>query len=991
MDGSGALTGMAAFRAGVGAVLRQEALPPQVATTLGLSPGVFDANAARAAMVRLLFNPEMPPATMLWTQSPTTGLPRPGFKNPDETSLVALVLTPYQAQAFLTESSDLTQEDAIQYRRFVLDRVEPHLGLLELFVLSPDIRTLQAALEFFAEQFSNGDCLETRIRVCALSPDRAHPGEVIAPTLRDLMNRAYQDAAEFLFDLGALSSREGKIAKAAARFDPRKIAKRTQYGLDTLDKVRVNYPELSDAALIELYRQALEQRLMTQQLLRDTTADEPERKVPFLIEGAGLEMEGLMTALAYTDAVGPGNVKAAGHYRSGALVKGLVEAQGYGEFGRDSMRQALTRATDPRGRGVDMAGHPDYPDLGIYRVLSPLAMDISFALGGALHDQLVKRDGPRRIFYAELGDASMSTNEFYEFLEGASVRELPVILNVLDNGVGISVRPEDGRGTVDLWSLATSKGFEFLTIDGNDPLAVYQVHRQAAQLALEGKRVLIWTQNLPRINDHSSSSGRAYRSQELDPLEQLGQALAKRGILSESEIMKRRADADRADSFVTLFELGTIGTGLQARVQADFEQVWREPMTEVADVITHAMPPLPVIDARRRPGPDKTNILFGVAIRSALRSLLSRHPASFLWGQDVAQPKGGVFQATASLSHLFADRVFNAPINEGLIAAMAGGFAQEPGSLAVFEIQFDDYARNIIHRLEQMGLLHWLSAGKRSASVIMRVATESVPAGAIYHSMSGVNVFTSIPGLVVVSPSTSRDAHGLLLTAAQYGGTSVFLEPKILYREALGEGFPGEEKFSDVEIRAMANMGWTPEIDNDPIPFGQAVIRRTADHPSAGKTPLTIVSWGAGVRTVLEGAEALSQEGIEAEVIDLRTLMPWDQETVLTSVHKTGALLVAHNGSIQVGLADHIVSRVMEAFQDEELATGAALGRDLRFGILGWDERVPGMPQRPKTNLELSLNPARVVRRAREVVGAASYQSGFRVMGRGGDYQVVKI
>ncbi len=953
----------------------------------GLAPaGQEDASRLLAAHDFPVVNPSV--VSRFWTQPQTTLLPQVCF-DAEGTGALQTRLTPEQAAGFLTHATSLSDEDRVHYGRFVVDRIEPRLGLLTPFVLSENVASLEEAVALFAVRFSDEEEMEETLRRSRLTSRDAWPGTVVPPPLRDLMSRVGDDAVSFLFDLRKLSdSPPAALSRWVARLDPARIPRATRYSLDRLASVRSRYPQLTDEAIRRLYGQALEQRILSQKLLLYLGLQDPEKSIPFLIDGAGLELPGLVAALAYEHAAGPGEVQAALYYRSAGMAKGLVESQGYGDFTLDTIRQSLTRQTDPRSAGRNMGNHFHYPEHGIYQTISALGLNIGFPLGGALHDRLYPVEGKPHVFYAEIGDATLSTNEVHEFLEGASVKDLPVILNVLDNGVGISVRPLEGRGTRDMASLARSKGFEFLTMDGNDVLAVYETHRQAAELARQGRRVLIWTQNLPRLNKHSSSSGRDFNMDELDPLPEFAAALVGQGLMRDEDILKRK-ETPGGSGFLQIYELGSVGEPLLATVNGAFEAAWKEPATTVESVKTLSRRPrhTPPVIEEPPASEEPTQVQMNVAVRAAQRWILSHHP-SFLWGQDIAEPLGGVNQATAGLSHLFPGRVFNSPINEPLIVAMAAGFAMQRGAVAVVEIQFDDYSHNLVHRLEQLGLMAWLSDGRSDPTVIIRIATEPVPSGAIYHSMSGVNYFASIPGVTVVSPSNSRDAYGLMIAAAQRTGVTLFLEPKVRYRLASGPQLPGERRYSSAELKLMARGGWTPDFDALTLPIGKAARRRTLQNPS-GRETLTIATWGNGTHAVMTAAETLAGQGIEAEVLDLRTLMPWDREAVFASVHETGALLVAHDGSIQAGLADHIVSRTMAAFQDEELSSGARIGWDLRFGVIGWDEGVPAMPQRPELNTALSLNPGRVVAAARRVVGADVSTGDYLVEGgTGGRYAV---
>jgi pyruvate/2-oxoglutarate/acetoin dehydrogenase E1 component len=187
-----------------------------------------------------------------------------------------------------------------------------------------------------------------------------------------------------------------------------------------------------------------------------------------------------------------------------------------------------------------------------------------------------------------------------------------------------------------------------------------------------------------------------------------------------------------------------------------------------------------------------------------------------------------------------------------------------------------------------MGNLRWCTVGNTSAQMVLRMPTDPFGGGAVYHSMSLDGYYSSIPGLVVIMPSTSFDVHGLLLTAGDYDGPVICLEPKWMYRQTLGPAFAGEPMEPDAvrSLKKQIMRGEVPELPDVRVPFGKGIVRRPGDD-------LTIVAWGRAVWTALNAAETLAEQGVSAEVIDLRTLVPPDMELILDSVRRTGRLIVA--------------------------------------------------------------------------------------------------
>jgi pyruvate/2-oxoglutarate/acetoin dehydrogenase E1 component len=263
--------------------------------------------------------------------------------------------------------------------------------------------------------------------------------------------------------------------------------------------------------------------------------------------------------------------------------------------------------------------------------------------------------------------------------------------------------------------------------------------------------------------------------------------------------------------------------------------------------------------------------------------------------------------ATAGLKARHPEDVVDAPLNEPLICGISTGLALHDDLMGLPEIQFGDYSLNAFHWLVYWGTVNWSLLGNAAPKLMLRMPTDPFGGGAMYHSMSVDGYFTAIPGLVVVMPSTSFDAHGLMLTAGDYDGPVVCLEPKWMYRQNLGPAFPGEPTDAD-GVRALkkATMrGEVPDLPDVYVPFGKAAIRREGED-------VTLVAWGRAVWTSMRAAEELAKRGISAEVIDLRTLVPPDLETVIGSVKRTGRLVVAAEDRAFAGFVRAIQGAVVD-------------------------------------------------------------------------------
>jgi 2-oxoisovalerate dehydrogenase E1 component len=229
--------------------------------------------------------------------------------------------------------------------------------------------------------------------------------------------------------------------------------------------------------------------------------------------------------------------------------------------------------------------------------------------------------------------------------------------------------------------------------------------------------------------------------------------------------------------------------------------------------------------------------------------------------------------------------------------------------MALPEIQFGDYSLNAFHWLVYLGTLRWTNLGQVASKLVLRMPVDPFGGGAVYHSMSLDGYFAPIPGLVVIMPSTSFDIHGLLLTAGDYDGPVVCLEPKWMYRQTLGPAFPGEPTEPDAvaTLKKAIMRGDVPDLPDVRVPFSKAAIRRQG-------TDVTVVAWGRAVWTAMAAAESLAEEGIACEVIDLRTLVPPDLDTVYDSVGRTGRLVVAAEDRSFAGYVRSIQGHVVERF-----------------------------------------------------------------------------
>jgi len=528
---------------------------------------------------------------------------------------------------------------------------------------------------------------------------------------------------------------------------------------------------LTDAELVLAYRVGVRSRSVEERIVRLVSRGE----VKFAIFGPGEEVHGVATALALHKAVNPTRFGVVPHYRSGALCSMWCTLNGKHDFTRVMLRQQFSKATDEMSGGRQMVYHLHIPEVGILPVQSPVGMQLSKAAGYALGFQ---RQGVEdAVTMAVIGDGSTAEGDMHDALGAATVWNLPTIFLVTDNAIAISTRPEEGRTIRDLESYARGYGIAYASCDGRDFTDVYETTFRAARYARENQRpILLYVHSLPRFNGHSSAADVSFDLTQADPLIALGDSLVARGLLRPEDVLRRVPGEGR--DFFAHHELGAVMAEEDAAIAATFEAVRAEADPDPSTIFAHVYPPFPT-HGESAPGPGTTQISYAGPIRAALDKLI-RRKGGHMVGQDVGR-LGGVMQASAGLKALHPHAVIDAPLNEPLIVGTATGLSLHPGQMALPEIQFGDYSLNTLHWLVYLGLVHWSTLGRASNHLMLRMPTDPFGGGAMYHSMSVEGYFSHIPGLVVVMPSTSFDAHGLLLTAGDYDGPVICLEPKWMY------------------------------------------------------------------------------------------------------------------------------------------------------------------------------------------------------------------
>ncbi len=673
--------------------------------------------------------------------------------------------------------------------------------------------------------------------------------------------------------------------------------------------------ELNARQLVEIYRlMVLSRAVDDREILLKR-----QQKTFFQISAAGHESLQVGAALALR----PGYDWFFPYYRDRALALAL------GVTPYDMMLQAVGSGADPASGGRQMPTHWSSRALHIVSTSSSTATQLLHGVGCAEAGRFFSRhpeaaakaEGDYRAFHdvefhgdevvlACVGEGSTSQGEFWESLNTASNQKLPVLFMVEDNGYAISVPVEVNTPGGNISRLvANFPHFHFAEVDGNDPQVCLAAFQQAAAWCRAGHGPALVHGHCVRLYSHSlSDDDKLYRSAAereadalCDPIARMRSRLVGDGLATSSELdeLEQRMQREAAEAAERALEapLPLVSEIARHVYSEDLDPTTAAFATET---LPAAAPDAPATTGQKLAGPRTMADLINVCLRDEMR----RDPRIVIYGEDVADAsrdaalsevkgKGGVFKLTAGLQTEFgSERVFNSPLAEANIVGRALGYATR-GMKPIVEIQFFDYIWPAMHQIHnELSVLRWRSNGEWAAPVVIRVPIGGyLTGGAIYHSQSGESIFTHIPGLRVVFPSNALDANGLLRTAIRCDDPVLFLEHKRLYRETYGRAaYPG------------------PDFA---IPFGKAKIVRPGD-------AITLVTYGALVPRALQAAQlAQRQHGIEVEIVDLRTLNPYDWEAIAASVRKTNRVIVAHEDMLSWGYGAEIAARIGDELFDE--------------------------------------------------------------------------
>ena len=640
-----------------------------------------------------------------------------------------------------------------------------------------------------------------------------------------------------------------------------------------------NFFGLSEIQLLDAFKFMLTARFIDDRIENMIK----QGKATFLISGSGHEAIQVACAMAMK----PGKDWFHTYYRDTALgiSAGLTV--------KDFFRHLLSKATDSFTGGRQMCLHIGSKDLRMPTSSSPTGSQYLQAVGNAISCVYRQTD---EVVYVSGGEGSTSQGEFFEAVNWASRDKLPVIFVIQNNGFAISVPVADQiTGGSIFKAISGFDGLNRFHIDGTDFLTSYGTAKEAVRLAKEGSGPSLIYADVVRLRSHSISDAQEkYRSKESldddlknDPVIKLQKFLIDNKVANEEKLEEIKKELTEAIHKVS--DEVYIEANPDAKTIMDFVYCPDEEQTQIEyNKLTSEGEPIVMVDA----------------INHALHEEMEKNPDMIIYGEDIADGKGGVFTATKGLSTKYGEqRVFNSPLAEASIIGTAIGMAVT-GLKPVVEIQFADYIYPAMMQIrDELAMLRYRSNNDFSAPIVIRTATGGYIGGGHYHSQNIEAIFAKCNGILIAYPSNSADAKGLLKTACRLKDPVLFLEHKFLYRQ-------GYAKAKE------------PDMDYY-LPFGKAAVKTEGED-------ITIICYGAMVEKAIRASREMNKRGVSVEVIDLRTIVPLDIETVLASVKKTGKAIVLYEDTRFMGFGAEVVAQIAEqAFEFLDAPIKRVAGLDI--------------------------------------------------------------
>ncbi len=550
----------------------------------------------------------------------------------------------------------------------------------------------------------------------------------------------------------------------------------------------------------------------------------------------------------------------------------MLTALSAGLSAEELILNGISKATDLASGGRHMSNHFAKPEWNIHNVSSCTGNHILHAVGVARGMKTYKHPG---VAISSQGESSVSEGYCYEAITGADRELLPCVFVFQDNGYGISVPKADQTANEHVAdNFSGFKNLKIIKCDGKDVFDSMNAMLTAREHALKHHEPVIVHADCVRIGNHSNSDNHEWYRDEAeraaakaqDPLPRFKTELLKAKVITEKELLKLEEEAK-----AMLLEAHSKAVKApNPTPESIFDFVVPEPHRpeKYVDGIHHeTSEPKKFIDA----------------INGTLKAEFRHNPDTFIWGQDVAnKEKGGIFNVTKGMQQEFGkERVFNGPIAEDYILGTANGMSRfnDKLRLVVEGAEFADYFWPAMEQMVETSHDYWRSNGAFSPNITVRLASGGYIGGGLYHSQNIEGTLTTLPGIRVVVPAFADDAAGLLRTSMRSRGCTVYLEPKALYN---------------------AKYAMTPVPEDFEVPFGKARVRREG-------RDISIITYGNTVHFSLEAAEALAKEGIEVEVLDLRSLNPLDYDAIVATVKKTHRALVVHEDKVFGGFGGELV------------------------------------------------------------------------------------